>query len=187
MINDWGSDELYRFDSSLLYTKGLREDTFYFLSTVGLPTSAAPFLGFADNDLYKELENIYSIYVTGEPKHQNLLCIGSNGAGDPICIDLNNGCRIVALNHEEGFSPSFMNSSVVELFQFLTTFKSFGEEIIITNGEDAFLDANFTDMQFNELKEVMEAIDEEALAGNTFWVQELELLLENREYFLKRK
>lgn len=186
LIKNWEPDELYRFDSSLLYSKGLNEDTVDFLSIIGLPISAAPFLGFADNDIYKELESIYSIYETGDLEHQNLLCIGFDVAGDLICLDLRNDCQIVALTHEKELLPSFINSSVLELFQFLTLYKKFGEELNRTNGENAFLDANFTDRQYDELKKAMEAIDKEALAESAFWTHELDLLLENREFYLNQ-
>jgi hypothetical protein len=187
LIKDWKPEECYRFDTNLLSSKGLNENTVDFLSIIGLPISAAPFLDFAHIKEYRELQSIYMNYNTGEFEHKQLLSVGADGAGDPICIDLKNDCRIVALNHEEGFKPSFMNSSVMELFQFLTIYKAFVKEVILTNGEDAFLDSNFTDEQYEDLKNTMEELDRKALVRDAFWTQELELLLDNREYFLNQK
>jgi hypothetical protein len=133
------------------------------------------------------LSSISDLYQTGEVEHKCFLIIGTDGSEDPICIDLRNDCQIVALNHEEDFIPSFMNTSVKELFQFLTIYKEFGEVLIKTIGEDAILVANFTDRQYEELKKGLEAVDRKALRDNTFWAQELELLLGNREYYINQK
>ena len=186
LIKGWESEKLFRFDMYDLYGKGLNEETVNFLSTVGLPTSAAPFLSFT-GEAEIELSSISDLYETGEVEHKYFLSIGTDGAGDPICIDLRNDCQIVTLNHEKDFNPSFMNTSVKELFQFLTVYKEFGEELIKTNGEDAFLDANFTDKQYEELKKAMEKADKKALLNDAFWAQELELLLGNRGYYKNQK
>lgn len=186
LIKNWESKELYRFDLSYISGKGLNEETADFLSVVGLPTSAAPFLSFA-GEAEKELCSISDLYETGEAGHKYFLSIGADGAGNPICIDIKHDCQIVALNHEQDYIPSFVNSSVKELFQSLTIYKAFGEELIKTNGEDAFLDANFTDRQYEELKKGLEAVDSKALRENSFWAQELELLLGNREYYKSQK
>lgn len=186
LIKNWKSDELYKFDVHDISGKGLNEAAAGFLSIVGLPTSAAPFLSFA-GDSERELDNISDIYETEEDRHRYFLGIGSDGAGDPVCLDLRNECQVVTLNHEEDFEPTFMNSSVSELFQFLTLYKRFVEEVIRENGEDAFLDANFTDSQYEELKKAMEAVDNKALRTNTFWAQELAQLLGNREHYQNQK
>jgi len=187
LVKDWKPKELYRFDRSLLESKGLNEETVEFLATIGLPTSAAPFLGFADSDTYKEMQSIFYCYETYVHEHTYLLSIGFDGAGDPICIDLLDNNRIVALNHEDDFKPLFMNSSVKQLFKFLTIYKRFGEELIRTRGKDAFLNSNFTDNQLDELINALKVVDEKALENNTFWKQEVELLLANREYYLNLK
>ncbi|MBC5773144.1 SUKH-4 family immunity protein [Pontibacter sp. KCTC 32443] len=186
LIKDWESEKLFRFDMHDLSDKGLNEETIAFMSIVGLPTSAAPFLSFA-GDSEKVLSSIFDTFETGEDRHKYFLSIGSDGAGDPVCIDLRNECHVIILNHEEDFEPTFMNSSVNELFQFLTLYKKFVEKIIRVNGEDAFLDADFTDSQYEELKKAMEEVDNKALRTNTFWAQELAQLLGNREYYQSQK
>ena len=186
LINDWESEKLFRFDKHDLSDKGANEETVDFLSAVGLPTSAAPFLSFV-GDSEKDLSSIFDTFETGEDRHKYFLSIGSDGAGDSVCIDLQNECQVVTLNHEENFEPTFINSSVKELFQFLTLYKRFVEEIIRVNGEDAFIDATFTDIQYEKLKKAMEAADRKALMNNNFWAQELAQLLGNREYYQYQK
>lgn len=186
LIKDWESEKLFKFDMHDLSGRGLNEETADFLSNVGLPTSAAPFLSFA-GESEKKLSSIFNTFETEEDSHKYFLSIGSDGAGDPICIALQNECQVVTLNHEEDFEPTFMNSSVRELFQFLTLYKRFVEEIIRENGEDAFLDANFTDSSYEELKKAMEAADNKALRNNSFWAQELAQLLRKREYYQTQK
>jgi len=186
LIKDWESEKLFRFDMHDLFDKGLNEQTIEFMSAVGLPTSAAPFLSFA-RDSEKELSSIFDTFETGEDGHKYFLSIGSDGAGDPVCIDLRNECQVVTLNHEEDFETTFMNSSVRELFQFLTLYKRFVEEIIRVNGEDAFLGADFSNSQYEELEKAMEVADRKALRDDSFWAQELTLLLGIREYYQNQK
>ncbi|AMM51819.1 hypothetical protein TH61_12400 [Rufibacter sp. DG15C] len=185
LLKYWTGKELSKFDGDLLSKKGANDDTTQFLSIVGLPKSAAPFLTFGHNEATLNLESIALVYETEEFAHQFLLIIGSEGAGDPFCIDLMNGCQVVVLNHEQEFESTFVNTSVNELFQFLSAYKEFGKEVISLNGEDAFLDSNFTDEQFEKLNYRLKSIDEKAVSEGNFWFYELENLLANREYFLK--
>jgi hypothetical protein len=68
LIKNWESEELYRFDVHFISGKGLNEETADFLSMVGLPTSAAPFLSFA-GEAEMELSSISDLYQTGEVEH----------------------------------------------------------------------------------------------------------------------
>ena len=187
LLKCWSSEELSKFDADLLSKKGANDDTSQFLSIVGLPKSAAPFLTFGHNEETLSLETIKQVYETEELDHKFLLIIGSGSAGDPLCIDLVDNCQVVVLNHEQEFESTFVNSSVNELFLVLTAYKEFVKEVLSVNGEDAFLDSNFTDAQFEKLSCRLKSIDEKAVSEGNFWFYELENLLANREYFLKEK
>ena len=145
--------------------------------TIGLPDSAPPFVSFDR----KELKTIREVYSTDHSNDKFLVDIGSDGAGNPICIDTQNDCEIVALDHEDNFSARFVNTSVQELFAFLTIYKEFGDKLREARGDDAFIDSNFTDDELNELIGLLNRVDKKALAdGGTLWSREIEIFKANR-------
>ncbi len=113
-LQHWDSDELLTFERSILEQLNISEEHINFLTEIGLPREAAPFLTFEN-----ELKLLNEVYNLDGPEFQKKIVIGSDGAGDPICIELTNH-RIYACGHEDDFEPRFMNSSVMELFKFLS-------------------------------------------------------------------
>jgi hypothetical protein len=173
----WDKKELNKFTRDDFKDLKVKETTIDFLVTIGLPDSAAPFLSFDR----KELKTIKEIYSTDGTGDNFLVNIGSDGAGDPICIDIQNNCEIVALDHEHNFSPRFVNTSVQELFAFLTIYKDFGDKLRQLRGDDAFIDSNFTDDELNELLGQFNEVDKKALTnGDTFWSREIDIFKANR-------
>lgn len=176
-LQHWTSDELLTFERSALERLNINPEQINFLTEIGLPRDAAPFLTFEN-----ELQTLNEIYGLDEPEFLTKIVIGSDGAGDPICIELTNQ-RIYACDHEDDFEPRFMNSGVSELFKFLSLFKSFAEQLINDKGEDAFIDANFTDYELLELTSKLRFIDPTALEPSTFWNDEIGTMKANREYY----
>ena len=172
----WDKKELNKFTRDDFNDLNVKESTIDFLVTIGLPDSAAPFVSFDR----KELKTIKEIYSTDESNDNFLVDIGSDGAGDPICIDTQNNCKIMALDHEDNFSPRFVNTSVQELFAFLTIYKEFGDKLRQVRGDDAFIDSNFTDDEMNELLGQLNEVDKKALADDTFWSREIDIFKANR-------
>ena len=171
---------MHQFNRDKMNELGFTPSHIDFLADHGLPKSAAPFLSFGSEDDLKTLEEVYSII---DSIAKNKIHIGSDGEGNPICIDLENTSRVVICDHENNFLPKFMNSSVLELFNFLKVMKEFIDHIISKNGEDAFFDCKFSDNDFSELKSKFEQIDKDALVENTFWCEELGSLLADREFY----
>lgn len=100
-----------------------------FLAEAGLPKSCAPFLSF--DDLAHGLRHVWDVFSPGqwkpEEKHglENYALIGSDGSGNPICVDERDG-RIVAIEHELLFTTNagerrvmFVNSSAAQLAECL--------------------------------------------------------------------
>jgi hypothetical protein len=132
-----------------------------FLAEAGLPKSCAPFLSF--DDLAHGLRHVWHVFSPGqwkpEEKHglENYAMIGSDGSGNPICVDERDG-RIVAIEHELLFSTSagerrvmFVNSSVAQLAQCLL--------LVAAHASNTGLEA-------------IKQIDESAAAPGTFWSYE---------------
>ena len=173
----WDSDDLLTFQRSTLEQLNINEEHINFLTEIGLPKDAAPFLTFEN-----ELKSLNEIYKLDEPELQTKIVIGSDGAGDPICIELTNQ-RIYACDHEDDFEPRFMNSDVVELFKFLSLIEEFNKRPL-ENEKDDF---EFTDEELFELTTKMRLLDPKALEPETFWHEDIEEMKANREYYRNEK
>ena len=91
-----------------------------------LPLSAAPFLGFAE---FAKQPRIWEVFGNPErwpndERHRlgEIRMIGSDGAGNPICIRETDG-TIQLLDHEDNFhTVTFVNSSIPHLAECLLSF-----------------------------------------------------------------
>jgi SUKH-4 immunity protein len=155
---------------------GLRPATQNFLATQGLPPDSAPFLDF---DLV--LERVGRLYRLGAGFDQYIR-IGSDGAGNPLVLNTADD-RVEVLDHEADFLPQYVNQSLPALAVSLVAYTRFVQEVQTTRGEEAFLDANFTDEQFAVLQQQLAEADAHAVAKDSFWGQELNTLIANREAF----
>jgi len=94
-------DSLVLFFPELLTDIQISDNSKIFLTSAGLPESAAPFLDFAapvDGTL-KTASRLWRL----SSKYDRYWVIGSNGSGDPICIDESENGQIVYLNHDHDF------------------------------------------------------------------------------------
>lgn len=166
----------------------LTKSTVEFLTISGLPEEASPFLTFVKNseDEYDKITLLTAQYNFLESEFDKYIVIGSDGNGNVIALNKNGNDQIEWLDHEDYFSSRFMNSSIIQLADCLKIYRDFNEIILTENGEDAVIDCNFTDEQFKTLKQNMIKSDIKAIE-NGFWNEELEMLLENREYYRKEK
>ena len=177
-ITKWPDSELVKFTEDQLKALNLNDECSNLLITTGLPENAAPFLSFETN-----VSSIKDNYQFSGNNLENVFQIGSDGSGDPVCIDSNNQNQIVICDHENGFKSSFMNSSLLDLFKFLTIMKEFVEHLISERGEDAYMDCDFTDEEHSDLENQYKNLDPKSVETGTFWRNELDRLLEDREYY----
>jgi len=129
----WPDDllALVKADEQVVQDRTLPSEAKYFLVEGGLPKSAAPFLSF--EDVAKGLLRIWQVYGTATPQFwkdedrrrlQSFCIIGSDGVGNPICLDEQNNGRVVLLDHEDNFRTiTFMNSGIPELAECLLAFR----------------------------------------------------------------
>lgn len=87
------------------------------LREVGFPEEAAPFLSFAEKEdkILRRLSSAFSFLSKDFDRYRLL---GSNGSGDFICIDEDNG-SIVYLNHDAEMKRVFINSSLLQFAESL--------------------------------------------------------------------
>lgn len=168
---------------------GLSESSIEFLAESGLPDSAAPFLSFSknSNDVYDSVQKLTTVYDFLEPEYEKYIIIGSCNDGDPIVINTRNNDRIEYLDHEDYFSSQLFNSDLVATAKCLLAYRNFVKSVQLENGEDAFLESNFTDRQFEKLKLDLKDADLESMDNYGFWIQQLEMDLEMKEDANKEK
>jgi hypothetical protein len=101
-------------------SRGLPEDAHRFLVEAGLPGSCAPYLSFdavASGPL--PLVQYYGVHQFRPPDVERLasfFVLGSDGAGNPLCVDAAAGGEVVMLDHEDGFQTrTFVAASVASL------------------------------------------------------------------------
>jgi len=104
----------------LLTNSSFPTDAADFLTSVGLPSSSAPFLSFdAVGDGPQTLLQRYDIQPDGayaQDSRHSLYVIGSDSAGNPLCVDAARGGAIFMLDHEDDFrTRTFVASSVGSL------------------------------------------------------------------------
>lgn len=170
----WGEeDPLCRFARIELDRFELAPATVDFLTTVGLPSDAAPFLSFGYRD-----EHVMTVAERWKVSSNlsRYVGIGHTDNGDPITIDSRDGSRIDWLDHEDNFRPTLMNSSVGQLAQSLLAYRGLVEATLEMRGDDAFLDGNIPIDLIDELEHSLREIDEVGFSGDTFWSLETELL-----------
>jgi hypothetical protein len=157
----------------------MTSETTRFLREAGLPQNAAPYLSF--DDLARGLRRIYEVYgpqadwsAHERERLKPYLILGSDGSGNPICLDLANGDRIVWLDHERRFAiTQFINSSVGQLAECLLVYSQMLETFQQADDEKADVDDLSLDL-IEEIVERLHQIDADALREGCFWQQEME-------------
>jgi hypothetical protein len=167
---------------------GLLPLTMEFLSIAGLPKYASPFLSFSNgsDDIYYGINKLTDQYafLKDALEYEKYIVIGSCRDGDPIAINTEDNDQIVELDHEDLFSPTFFNSSLMTLAGFLIIYEDFKASVLAEHGEEGQRNGYFTDIQFDKLKNQMFKIDHKALTEQGFWKEELEIMLLNRQDYL---
>ena len=128
-----------------------------------LPASAAPFLSFIQSN-HKPLSEEYT-HLPSE--YNDYIYIGSDDIGNPICLKLSDE-KIHNPDHENNFTPSYMNLNINHLLEFLEIYKGHIETILTEFGDDAFIESQYPVERISRLEEKFKATDPEAIEDNTF-------------------
>ena len=182
-------DILTALSSDRLVGLSLKCRTIDFLTQAGLPVDAAPFLTFANNttDKYKGIVRLTDQYSFLAGEFRKWIVIGSCSDGDPIAINVDADDRIDWLDHDNYFEPGFFNSSIESLSDCLVIYREFISIVQHENGEDAFINADFTDSQFETMKTKLLKADSKSLCDNGFWKEQLDMDLAMRDHYKKER
>src|SRR5262245_6909332 len=136
----WGKDDLplMRFPKKAVDLPSLSEEDKAFLTQVGLPEEAAPFLTF-EAPGSSELPTVAEQWNQPEA-FATYRVIGSDGSGNPIALDEINNGEVVLLDHENKFARTLVNKSVRQLAESLLAYRNLVSDTQDEFGEDAFLD-----------------------------------------------
>ncbi len=171
-------DDLVLFPMSILKGLALPESCKLFLSEGGLPESAAPFLSF-NAPKSGTLESASQIYHLG-PDFRRYLTIGSDGCGNPICLDEASHGIVVCLDHEDAFRCTFVNNSVPQLGESLLTYRQFVQEQNKRNGDSGSFNLPIDLREW--LERELRRIDPESLSSGCFWATDLQNLDANHRW-----
>ena len=173
-------ENLHKYNFTQLSNPRLSKATIDFLITCGLPESCAPGLSF---DNYNELTipTPNEVFKIDNDELNDFLMIGSNGSGDPVCIDSKNENEIVYLNHDNDFEKIFMNSSAQKLAECIIRYSEFNASLNARFENNAFLKRKFSDEEFSQVCSDFNQIDDRSLQENACWKQELDCLLWERD------
>lgn len=185
-IEKWGNDEkLNPVNYESLKSLNLSKKTTDFLINAGLPYSVAPFLSFTKDTPTNGIDRLSKIYGL-DNRYDKFIMIGTDGSGNPIAIDISKSENIVLLDHENEFCViELINSSINNLGACLVHYRNFIQQIIAENGDDAFLEANFTDAQYNILRDLINSTEQSL--KYSFWQNELRNLIKDRKYNQEKK
>lgn len=158
-------DQLCRYPAEAVSASKLPNDVKHFLTVAGLPAEAAPFLTFGPDtlDWLDQLDDSASLYP-----------LGSDGSGDPIVVDMHGVVWLI--DHDQPTHRSLMNSSLPALAQCLIAYRTLVEEVIASEGDDAYLDGRIPKHMTDAFSESVRAIDPAAATSETFWGGELSRL-----------
>jgi hypothetical protein len=156
-------DRLVAFPADTISDVELPADARAFLIEAGLPCEAAPFLSFGRPER-GTLERVSAVYDQA-CAFDRYRIIGSNGSGDPVCLDEEAGGQIVYLNHDNRLQRVLMASSVFTLAECLLAFR----DIIVDAGDTQAITAQ----RFEELLQRFRTIDPAPSTVDGYWQQEL--------------
>lgn len=162
-----GDDEpLVKLPPTAVKAVKVPDDARAFLTTAGLPRSAAPFLGF--DALADGLRLIKDIYRGSSGPLVTLPVIGGDGAGNPIC--LTEIGQVILVEHEDMTTSTFMNSSVQQLAECLLAARTIYEM-------DDLPRKTLAQMFVKQI----ETIDAPAMADGSFWKAETAMFADDED------
>ncbi len=127
-----------------------------------MPFQAAPMLNFDTN-----LNNILPSKLKN-----NYFCIGKNGEGDLICINISNG-TIVIVSHENSNDIYIMNSTLVTLQNSIVSYYIFIKEVKKKYGVLGFNKKLYTVNDVEKLYSDLKHIEPDFEKDRSFWSVEI--------------
>lgn len=153
--------EFICYDEKQIRALSLSSEEESFLAESGLPEWPAP--------------NIHFLKVF-EIKTSDLICIGTDGDLNPICIDKSKNGRVVWITNGKLQTICYMNESISKLCLFLLEYRKMVDKAFAVN-ENSILENTIPNELLDELSNTLSSIDPQAVENkNTFWGLEISRL-----------
>jgi hypothetical protein len=156
--------QLVRYPRSAVLDLVIPDEAKSFLTDIGLPEEAAPFLDFGSSS-HISIPTVAAVWKAGDPRYR---IIGSNGYGDPVCVDIESAGRVCYLLHDGEMAPRFMNSSIPQLAYSLLAFRTVVADTIAIGGKDAHLGGSIPPEVVDRFIIEMDRIDPPAISSEHF-------------------
>lgn len=159
--------EFYKLVPEKIDAAKITAETLSFLITYGIPSSAPPMLNFDDSYFYN-FQQPDEYYGFEDLSLSNYIIIGSNGSGDPLCVDTEKNEEIVYLNHDNDFERIFINSSLQSLMFCVTAYSKFIDKVNATDSSN-YINGKITAQQREQITDELLRIDARILEKNSLW------------------
>ena len=168
----------------------LSKSSLEFLTQAGFPKYGGPDLSFVNDsdEKFEGISKVTEIYDLFDKTtdYEKYIVIGYCNDGNIIAINTDKYDQLEELDHGDLFAPNFFNSSLNSLAAFLVLYRDFENSVLVDKDpDDGMLFFNFTDSQFETLRELMLQIDERAVMTEGFWKNELDGMLSTREEYFR--
>ncbi len=175
-LNKWNKLELFKALNSSKNKFNLDQKSTEFLFDIGLPNDV---LELSFDYLTEDLQTVNEAYKINDSNFDKYVCIGFNGSGDPIGLNIENR-EIVYLNHDDGFKEVYINGEIekfarcgIEIIEFQNNLKKFKPE--------SYFSTEFSDEELTQLQNKLTQIDNKIFDNDTHWNHTVEYWIWERQ------
>lgn len=145
----------------------------------GVPSSFAPFSSFNNKENYIHLQTLNDYFNESLENGSEYIVFGSDGGGNPFCINKLNDNQIVLLDFD-GEKIVSTNKNINEFLDSIFIYRSFVDVIQSKYGEDALFENLYEDEDIETLKQEFSKLNPKLLVNSEFWKQQIEELIVNK-------
>ncbi|PXY02228.1 hypothetical protein DF185_06165 [Marinifilum breve] len=162
-----------------------------FLAEFGLPKDASMCLNFTntnyDNIIFKELPQLCDMYNLDLEdwdsmgnEYNSHYCIGSDGSGNPICINSSGEIRVILMDYTLSgqFEWDLVNTSTEKMAKCLIEQERFAKSVLSSTLAETFYEADIPVKLFNKYFNKLSEIDKSIFDRESIWHFEIEELKE---------
>ncbi|WP_178983647.1 SUKH-4 family immunity protein [Winogradskyella helgolandensis] len=175
-LNKWNKLELFKALNSSKNKFNLDQKSTKFLFDIGLPNDV---LELSFDYLTEDLQTVNEAYKINDSNFDKYVCIGFNGSGDPIGLNIENR-EIAYLNHDDGFKEVYINGDIekfarcgIEIIEFQNNLKKFRPE--------SYFSTEFSDEELTQLQNKLTQIDNKIFDNDTHWNHTVEYWIWERQ------
>ncbi len=145
----------------------------------GVPESFAPFSSFNRKESFIYFQTLNDYFDKNFENGLEYIVFGSDGAGNPFCINKLNNNEIVLLDFELEKIVS-TNRNIDEFLDSILAYRMFINVVQSKYGAEALFDNLYRQEDIETLKQKFSKINADLLSSSEFWKQEIEELIVNK-------